>query len=287
MYNAPLPEVNEPNDAGMGFRYTGAMSSELQSRRALAERLADAAGEVIRPYFRKHVGVADKGKDGFYDPVTEADRKAEEAIRALIAKHCPDDAILGEEFGETKGATGYRWVLDPIDGTRAFIAGQPMWGTLIALEKDGKPLLGVLDQPFLRERLTGFSGVTELKNAERRERLKTRACARLADAVICTTHPMVHFKVAERERFWRVERACRLSRYGGDCYAYALLAMGFIDLVIETNLKRWDVAAIIPIVEGAGGVVSDWDGKPVFGGGNVIAAGDSRVHAEALAILNG
>jgi myo-inositol-1(or 4)-monophosphatase len=263
------------------------MDNDLEARRALAEQLADAAGDVIRPYFRKRVDVTDKGKDGIFDPVTEADRRAEEAIRALIAKHAPDDAVLGEEFGEAKGTSGYRWVLDPIDGTRAFIAGQPLWGTLIALEKEGKPLLGILDQPFLRERLTGFSGATEFRDDSGRQQFRTRACARLADAVICTTHPMTHFKEGERERFWRVERACRLSRYGGDCYAYALLAMGFIDLVIETNLKRWDVAAVIPIVEGAGGVVTDWDGKPAYGGGNVVTAGDIHVHAEALKVLNG
>jgi myo-inositol-1(or 4)-monophosphatase len=262
------------------------MTDDLQSRRALSERLADAAGEVIRPFFRKRVDVKDKGKGGFYDPVTEADRKAEETIRALIAKHSPDDAILGEEFGETSGTSGYRWVLDPIDGTRAFLAGQPLWGTLIALEKNGLPILGVLDQPFLRERVTGFSGTTEFRDVERRQTLKTRDCAGLSDAVICTTHPMTHFTAEERDRFWRVERACRLSRYGGDCYAYALLAMGFIDLVIETNLKRWDVAAIIPIIEGANGIVTDWDGKPAFAGGNVVASGDARVHAEALRVLN-
>jgi myo-inositol-1(or 4)-monophosphatase len=262
------------------------MSDDLQNRRALADRLADAAGEVIRPYFRKRVDVTDKGRDGFFDPVTEADRRAEETIRALISRHCPDDAILGEELGETKGASGYRWVLDPIDGTRAFIAGQPLWGTLIALERAGKPLLGVLDQPFLRERLTGYSGATEFQSPERREPLKTRACARLADAVICTTHPMLHFSEELRARYWRVEKACRLSRYGGDCYAYALLAMGFIDLVIETDLKRWDIAAVIPIIEGAGGIVTDWNGRTVHGGGNVIASGDARIHAEALAILN-
>ncbi|HYM17755.1 MAG TPA: histidinol-phosphatase [Micropepsaceae bacterium] len=262
------------------------MTADLQSRRALADLLADAAGEVIRPYFRKRVDVTDKGKDGFYDPVTEADRKAEETIRALLAKHVPEDSILGEEFGEMRGTTGFRWVLDPIDGTRAFMAGQPLWGTLIALEKEGKPILGVLDQPFLRERFIGGSGTAEFRNADGSTRLKTRVCAKLADAVICTTHPMLHFKDEERERYWRVERACRLSRYGGDCYAYALIAMGFVDLVIETDLKRWDIAAIIPIIEGAGGILTDWNGKTADKGGNVVAAGDARIHAEALKILS-
>jgi len=263
------------------------MQDAIAQRIQFSHRLADAARGVIRPYFRHRIDVTDKGPAGFFDPVTEADRKAEEAIRAMLAAHFPQDGILGEEHGETAGTNGFRWVLDPIDGTRAFIAGQPMWGTLIALEENGAPILGVLDQPFLDERFIGARDRTTLTHAGETQDLRTRACARLADAVISTTHPMLHFGAGERERYWRVERACRLSRYGGDCYAYALAAMGFVDLVIETDLKRWDAAAIIPIVEGAGGVVTDWQGRPMTGGGNIVAAGDKRVHAEALKILNG
>ena len=247
--------------------------------------LADAAGDVIRPYFRKRIDVTDKGSSGFYDPVTEADRRAEETMRGMIAQAFPQDGILGEELGELSGTSGYRWVLDPIDGTRAFIAGQPLWGTLIGLEHDGTPVLGMLDQPFLMERFVGTGGQALLTNKDGTSHLRTRSCARLADAVICTTHPMLHFGDKERELYWRVEKACRLSRYGGDCYAYALVAMGFVDLVVETDLKRWDIAAIIPIIEGAGGVVTDWNGEPMGDGGNTIAAGDARVHAEALKLL--
>jgi myo-inositol-1(or 4)-monophosphatase len=145
--------------------------------------------------------------------------------------------------------------------------------------------VGILDQPFLRERFIGYEGRAELRNDSGVSALAIRKSARLADAVIATTHPMLHFGERERELYWRVERACRLSRYGGDCYIYGLVAMGFVDLVIETDLKRWDIAAIIPIVEGAGGIVTDWNGHPVAGGGNVIAAGDRRVHAQALALL--
>jgi len=262
------------------------MDRSLEERLAFAHRLADAAGDVIRPYFRRRIDVVDKGADGFFDPVTEADKRAEETIRALIGKTYPDDAILGEEFGDTPGASGYRWVLDPIDGTRAFIAGQPLWGTLIALEQRDRAVLGVLDQPFLNERFVGAGGKAEFRNAAGTTNLATRACARLADAVICTTHPMLHFNDKEREHYWRVEKLCRLSRYGGDCYAYALIALGFVDLVIETDLKRWDIAPIIPIIEGAGGIVTDWRGGDVSRGGNVIAAGDRRVHAEAMKILS-
>jgi myo-inositol-1(or 4)-monophosphatase len=203
----------------------------------------------------------------------------------MIRAHYPQDGVLGEELGEVPGTSLYRWVLDPIDGTRAFIAGQPLWGTLIALEQQGKPVLGVLDQPFLRERFVGTESQTLFSHAGGTCDLRTRACSSLAEAVICTTHPMLHFGEKEREQYFRVERACRLSRYGGDCYAYALVAMGFVDLVIETDLKRWDVAAILPIVEGAGGVVSHWNGDSIAGEGNIVAAGDARVHAEAVKML--
>jgi myo-inositol-1(or 4)-monophosphatase len=156
---------------------------------------------------------------------------------------------------------------------------------LIALERDGDPVLGILDQPFLDERFTASAGVTELRTAVATQTLKTRACAELGDAVICTTHPMLHFSDAERQRYWNVEKRCRLSRYGGDCYAYALVAMGFVDLVIETDLKRWDIAPLIPIIEGAGGIVTNWEGGSMNEGGRVIAAGDARIHAEALKVL--
>jgi histidinol-phosphatase len=262
------------------------MDQAVADRTQFAHLLANASRSVIRPYFRRRIELTDKGKAGFYDPVTEADRKAEEAIRELIGTHYPNDAILGEELGEKEGSSGFRWVLDPIDGTRAFIAGQPLWGTLIGLERHGVPLVGVLDQPFLDERFVGTSSETLLVREGTTEKMATRACVHLGAAVICTTHPMTHFSEDERARYLRVEKACLLSRYGGDCYGYALLAMGFIDLVIETDLKRWDVSALIPIVQGAGGIVSDWHGRPILDGGNIVAAGDARVHAEALNLLN-
>jgi myo-inositol-1(or 4)-monophosphatase len=263
------------------------MDSELTARLAFAHRLADAAGAFIRPYFRRRIDVVDKGPSGFFDPVTDADKGAERVMRDMIANTYPSDGIIGEEYGERSGDNGFVWVLDPVDGTRAFIAGQPLWGTLIALEHHGKPVVGILDQPFLDERFTGAGGMTELRNTSSTQRLKTRGCAGLADAVITTTHPMLHFKDAERQRYFEVEKRCRLSRYGGDCYGYALLAMGFVDLVIETDLKRWDIAPLVPIIEGAGGIVTDWEGHRRTEGGNVVAAGDVRVHAEALKILKG
>lgn len=255
-----------------------------QATIAFANKLADTAGRVILPFFRQRIDVTDKGK-GYFDPVTAADKGAEEAIRAVIKAEQPQDGILGEEYGEEKGAGARRWVLDPVDGTRAFIAGQPMWGTLIALEEDERPVLGVLDQPFLEERFIGHDGQATLRDRTGTRPLAVRRCAGLPEAVICTTHPFLHFGDDMRERYFRVERAALLSRYGGDCYAYALVAMGFVDLVIEADLKRWDVAAIIPIIEGAGGVISDWQGRPCHHGGPVIASGDLRVHAQALKLL--
>ncbi len=262
------------------------MTDGLTRRASFAQHLADLAADVIRPYFRRRIAVSDKGAQGFYDPVSEADQRAEEAIRDAIRREYPLDGIIGEEFGSVGGESGFVWVIDPIDGTRAFLAGQPLWGTLIALEAEGRPVIGILDQPFLHERFTGQNGITELRNAEGTARLISRPCERLSDAVIYTTHPLTHLGEEERARFHRVERECRFSRYGGDCYAYALLAMGFIDLVIEAGLKHWDLAAITPIVEGAGGLYTDWQGNPVGRGGNVIAAGDPRVHAAALKILS-
>lgn len=263
------------------------MDSDLAARLAFAHRLADAAGAFIRPYFRRRIDVTDKGPAGFFDPVTDADKGAERIMRDMIANTYPSDGIIGEEYGSRSGDSGFVWVLDPVDGTRAFIAGQPLWGTLIALEHKGRPVVGILDQPVLVERFTGTHGITELRNASSTVQLKTRACAALKDAVITTTHPIAHFEDAERQRYFEVEKRCRLSRYGGDCYGYALVAMGCVDLVIETLSKRWDIAPLIPLIEGAGGVITSWRGDEPGDGGNVIAAGDARVHAEALKILAG
>jgi myo-inositol-1(or 4)-monophosphatase len=262
------------------------MSGHLEARLSFAHRLADAAGAVIRPYFRQPLAVSNKASGALFDPVTEADRRAEEAIRDLIRATYPQDGIVGEEFGTHTGSSGYRWILDPIDGTRAFIAGQPLWGTLIGLERGEQPVAGILDQPFLRERFVGREGKAELRTADGNTPLRVRSCERLSEAVVCTTHPFAHFDDAERARFAAVESAARFSRYGGDCYAYALLAMGSLDLVVEARLAYWDIAPLLPIITGAGGMLTDWRGQPWRAGANVLAAGDPRVHAEAMALLN-
>jgi histidinol phosphatase-like enzyme (inositol monophosphatase family) len=252
---------------------------------AFANRLADASGAVIRPYFRQRIEVVHKQGKHAFDPVTEADRGAEKVLRDMIAGERPDDAILGEEFGETKGRNDYRWVLDPLDGTRAFITGRHEWGSLIALEKNGAAVLGVLDQPVLGERFIGVNGAAHLIQAGQKTKLQTRACAFLSDAVLCATDPSDYFSQNEQQAFARVRAGARMTRYGGDCYIFAMLALGFVDVIVEAGFNVWDAAALIPIVEGAGGMMTSWDGGSAASGKTILAAGDRRVHAEAMKLL--
>ncbi|MDR3528719.1 MAG: histidinol-phosphatase [Rhizomicrobium sp.] len=255
----------------------------------LINRLADIAGEVIRPYFRRKIAVVDKGAStgAMFDPVTAADKGAEQAIRALLASERPEDGILGEEFPAKIGSNGRLWVIDPVDGTRAFITGQTQWGTLIALNENGTPTLGLFDQPVTRERFIGTREGAELHSPEGITKLAVRPCECLAQAVLMTTHPWAYFDAFETAAFRALCDATMMSRFGGDCYAYGLLAMGFVDVIVEASLKPWDIQALIPIVEGAGGIITDWQGGPCAEGGRVIAAGDKRVHAEALRFLAG
>jgi histidinol-phosphatase len=266
------------------------MSVVAEDTIAFAHRLADAAGEVIRPYFRARIDVADKRPvvDGrpVFDPVTEADKGAEAAIRAIIRRERPADGILGEEYGEETGTSGLRWVLDPVDGTRAFITGRHEWGSLIALESGGRPVLGILDQPILRERFVGANGRTNLHSRSGETHVATRKGVDLSEAILCATHPDAYFSQSEQTAFKRLEREVRMSRWGGDCYIFAALALGFVDLIVESTFNRWDVAALIPVVKGAGGVITDWQGGDCSAGGQILAAGDARIHAQAIKLLN-
>ncbi|HEY4274716.1 MAG TPA: histidinol-phosphatase [Rhizomicrobium sp.] len=252
---------------------------------AFANRLADTSGEVIRPLFRQRIDVAHKQGRHDFDPVTEADKGAERAIRDLLARERPQDAILGEEYGEQKGTSGYRWILDPVDGTRAFITGRHEWGSLIALEQDGKPVLGLLDQPVLGERFVGVNGAAHLIQGGKSSRLDVRACASLSEAILCSTDPGAYFSKEQLAAFSRVDREVKMTRYGGDCYLFAALALGFVDLVIEANFQAWDVAALIPLVEGAGGIITDWNGGSAQSGKSILATGDRRIHDAALKLL--
>jgi histidinol phosphatase-like enzyme (inositol monophosphatase family) len=260
-----------------------ATQAELLELTAFAEALADAAGAAILPHFRTQTAIENKAKSGF-DPVTIADRAAEQAMRDLIGKKYPKHGIVGEEFPEKKSRCGLTWVLDPVDGTRAFISGMPLWGVLIALVQEGRPVIGVIDQPYMQERFIGFPGGARFKRGGAEETLSTRACGQLRDAVVTTTDPHL-FTAPELQGFDQVRAAAKLTRYGGDCYAYAMLALGHVDLVIESGLKQHDVAALIPVIEGAGGLVTNWRGGPASMGGQVIASGDPRAHAQALVAL--
>jgi myo-inositol-1(or 4)-monophosphatase len=252
---------------------------------AFVDELAAASGEKILPFFRTALGVEDKGSLGRFDPVTAADRGAEAAIRALIKRNFPEHGIIGEEFGNERADAEYVWVIDPIDGTRAFIIGYPIWGTLIALTRFGEAIFGMMHQPFMRERFTGDRQAARYRGPAGDRPLQVRSCVGLSEAVLLSTSPLM-FNDEEHTVFRRIEEKVRLSRYGGDCYAYCMLAAGHADLVIEAGLKPFDVVALIPIIAGAGGIITTWDGKPAESGGRIIAAGDKRVHAAALEILN-
>jgi inositol-phosphate phosphatase/L-galactose 1-phosphate phosphatase/histidinol-phosphatase len=249
---------------------------------ALAERLAEAARPVVRKYFRTPVAVDVKDDAS---PVTIADREVEAAMRVLIREAFPGHGILGEEHGRENTDAEYVWVLDPIDGTKAFITGKPSFGTLIALARNGRPILGVIDQAILDERWLGADGRPTTLNGRPQ---RVRACDDLAKAYAYTTGPE-HFCPATLPAWNRVAARVRQPRYGCDCYAYGLLASGFVDLVVEAGLKPYDYAALVPVIENAGGIVTDWSGQPLTldSDGRVCAAGDARLHAQALGVLAG
>lgn len=258
--------------------------------RHFLSRLCNAAEAETLPRFRRAISVENK-LDAGYDPVTEADREAEAAIRALIGEEFPEHDIVGEEHGTTGHDARYRWIIDPIDGTRAFVCGIPVWGTLIGLYRDGIPLAGVMDQPFTGERYMAFPaadglpGETVLVDRQNGEaRLTTSATESLADARLMTTSPHL-LRNGRDEAYFKLEEQVRLFRYGCDCYAYALLAAGHIDLVAESGLNVYDIAALIPIIENAGGVVSSWDGGSAADGGSILASANPALHEQAIAAL--
>jgi myo-inositol-1(or 4)-monophosphatase len=252
---------------------------------AFVDELATVSGETIRPFFRSALGVENKSRSGGFDPVTAADRAAEAAMRALIKRTFPAHGVVGEELGPDNPDAEYVWVLDPIDGTKSFICGLPAWGTLIALTRRGQPIYGMMHQPFTREHFSGDGKGAHYRGPAGERDLRVRNCATLDDAIMLTTSPLL-MNGPDRLCFGRVESAVKLSRYGGDCYAYCVLAAGHVDLIIETELKPHDVLALIPIIEGAGGIMTTWENEPAIKGGRIIAAGDKRVHAEAMKLIN-
>lgn len=245
-----------------------------------------AAGETM-PRFRMRLAVDNKeAHKGGFDPVTEADKAAESAIRRLIAERFPDHGILGEEEAPLNPDAEYCWHIDPVDGTRAFICGLPSWGTLIGLARNGKAIAGVMHQPFTGERFLADGNATYVIRDDSRIQVKTSGVTDLASAKLMTTTPFL-FAEGDIDRYRELESRVRLARYGFDCYAYAMVAAGHIDLVVESSLKSYDIAALIPVVEQAGGVVSTWQGDNAIHGGSIIAAATPQLHAAALEILAG
>ncbi|MGR3503926.1 histidinol-phosphatase [Pseudaestuariivita sp.] len=257
-----------------------------EGTQAVAHAIADAARTAILPHFRAS-GLVDENKlvQG-YDPVTIADRAAEEAMRAILLEERPQDAILGEEFGTRPGTSGWTWVLDPIDGTRGFVSGTPTWGVLIALSNADGPVYGLIDQPYIGERFEGGPGIAEMQGPQGSRELSVKGTTALSDAVVFTTFPEVG-STTDAAAFRRVAARCKLTRYGMDCYAYALLAAGQVDLVIEAGLQPYDIQAPIAVIEAAGGIVTTWTGGKAHNGGTALAASSPELHAAAMALLNG
>ena len=257
----------------------------IAALRPVAQAVADAARVATLRWFRTPLEVHSKG--AAFDPVTRADREAEAAMRAVLARRRPDDAILGEEAGATAGTSGLTWVLDPIDGTRAYLCGAPTWGTLIAVSDADGPRYGLVDQPFTGERFEGSpgGGATWSRAGETRA-ISARSTTTLGAATLVSTFPEIG-TAEERAAFEKVSAACRLTRYGLDCYGYALLAAGHVDLVVEAGLQPYDVAGPIALIRGAGGIVTDWAGGPAHGGGRVLAAATPALHAAAMKLLHG
>ena len=258
---------------------------------SFVDSLATASGEAILPFFRTSIGIEDKarGSATAFDPVTEADRAAESIMRRMIAATFPAHGIVGEEFGTVRPDAEFVWVLDPIDGTKGFISGLPVWGTLIGLARNGKPSYGLMHQPFTRERFRGdgrsaYWGQGPRHGTDRK--LRSRRCAELSRATVMTTTPAM-FSAPERARYDAIEAQARLARYGADCYAYCMLAAGHVDLVIESGLKPYDIVALVPVIEGAGGRITTWDGGSPAQGGQIVASGDPALHDTVLKMLAG
>jgi myo-inositol-1(or 4)-monophosphatase len=252
-----------------------------------AHDLADAAGKAILQHFRKPIAVDNKAAGEGFDPVTEADRGGERAIRERLSVLHPDHGILGEELGVTAADSPYTWVIDPVDCTRAFITGMPLWGTLIGVTYEGRAEVGLMDQPYTRERVWASATATHWRDTDGRILpAKTAPCAKLEDARLTTTSPDLFAAGYEAGAFARLRSQARLTRFGGDCYAYCLLAAGHIDVIIEAGLQPYDIVALIPIIERAGGVVTTWGGGRPEGGGRILACGDPNLHETLLTLLS-
>lgn len=262
------------------------MKHEIAARLAAALPIVEEAGQHALRYFRQPLDVENKLGQGF-DPVTVADRETEALIRNRLLALWPDSPVEGEEAGLTPGSSPWSWIVDPIDGTRAFISGMPAWGVLLGLRHEGLPVGGIVCQPFTGETWTGGAGVANHRRGGVDTPLATSRRTVLADAIVYSTHPDIFVTDADRAGFARIRDASRMVRYGGDCYGYCLVAMGFADLVIEGSLQPYDILPVAPIIEAAGGVVTSLDGEPPLKGGTVVAAATPELHAAALSMMRG
>ncbi|MEO9163869.1 MAG: histidinol-phosphatase [Casimicrobiaceae bacterium] len=261
------------------------MNDDAERNAAFAEfalQAARDAGAVILPHFRVSIDIEDKGGARGFDPVTEADRAAEAVIRNAVQKRYPDHGIEGEEHGRQPGSSRYTWVIDPIDGTRSFIIGHLHWATLVALNDGVRPIVGVAHQPYVGESFVAANGRAEWRRGDERRGLRVRSCNRVEDAIVATTDPRHFGSERQLAAYGAVTTGARLVRFGGDCYCYTQVAMGLVDIVIETGLQSYDIQPLIPLIENAGGVVSNWEGGRCDAGGDVLACGDRALHAELL-----
>ncbi len=259
---------------------------QIKELLAFAVELVEAAGPIALEYFRRPLDVTDKSGGVWFDPVTQGDREIESFLRAELVRRFPEHGIIGEEEEDREAEGSINWVIDPIDGTRAFMSGMPAWGILLGLTDGDACLAGVMHQPYIGETFFGSAEGARMRRAGDEVELHTSAVAELSSATLYATHPEMFFTEESREAFDRVAAACRLMRYGGDCYSYCLLAMGQIDLVIENGLQPYDIIPLIPIIEGAGGIVTDGQGGPANEGGLVVVAANAKLHEQALELMN-
>jgi myo-inositol-1(or 4)-monophosphatase len=251
----------------------------------MAHAMANKSGVAILKHFRKTLEINDKTSVFGFDPVTIADREGEQVIRAMITEQYPEHGIVGEEFGQTNPAADYQWIIDPVDGTRAFIIGAPTWGTLIGLSHKNKPVIGIMNQPFTGECYWSDARNAYYRRENRLTTIKTSKCSRLADATLCTTGLEYFAAGDELASFQHLSSQVRMTRMGLDCYAYCLLASGYVDIIAEAGLKNFDIAPLIPIIEQAGGIVTAWDGGSAASGGRVLASATRRLHEQAMQTL--
>ena len=258
---------------------------EIRTMLEFATEIVQESGDIALKYFRSDLDIVNKEVEGNYDPVTQADKEVEDFLRGKINDKYPAHSIIGEEAGESSGSASFKWLIDPIDGTRGFVAGSPMWGTLLGLMDGEDCVAGLMNQPFVGETFIGSEEGAFILNEQGRQQIHSSKKQALSDAILCCTHLSMFQTSKALDRFARIRNVCRFSRFGTDCYGYALLAHGFVDIVVESALKSFDIMPLIPIVEASGGVITNWQGGSVTNGGDALASANPTLHEQALKLL--